>query len=686
MSANSKINLTNIDFDALKTSLKSYLKSQSQFQDYNFEGAAINILLDILAYNTHYNAFYMNMIANEMFLDTAVLRQTVVSHAKSLGYIPTSAVAAEATINVAVQKLNTDPTVLLTMPRFTSFASASLSGNSYNFVTLDDISAEASGNTFTFSNVIIKEGAPTVKTFIVDNSTNPTQTFDLTDENIDTSTIQVVVQQSPTNIKQTRFSLATDFTEVSATDNVYFIQEGTNGNYQIYFGDGIIGTQLDDGAVVIVSYVVTNADAANGLNSFQLKTNLLNGSLSNVTTVANSAGGSPIEDVASIKFNAPKSYVAQNRAVTVNDYVALINKKYPYFDAVNIWGGEEVTPPVYGKVFISAKPKSGYVITESQKQYVIDNVIKPISVLTVTPEFVDVDYNFIVLSLDCEYDSSQTTRNSGQISSLIINAVNNYANLNLNTFNSEFRLSRLLRAIDDSEFSILSSTATIYIEKRFTPVFGTNQSYILKVGFPLKRGTTNDRLYSTPAFSINDLNGVSRQAFIEETPNSYSGLEDVIILTSGSGYITAPTLTVNGDGVGANAYAVIVNGKVASVVIDNPGSEYTTATITASGGGGSGATFNSVLQGKTGSLRTYYYDNNNNKVVLNSNAGTIDYINGIISLTNFNPTGIENTNGILKILVQPDVLSFKSSQENILTIDSNDINAISVNLIDEKSN
>jgi hypothetical protein len=682
MSANSKIQLTNIDFDSLKASLKSFLQNQTQFQDYNFEGAAINVLLDILAYNTHYNAFYMNMIANEMFLDTAVLRQTVVSHAKSLGYTPKSATAAQATINVAITKSNTDNTVLLTLPRFTSFGSAALSGNSYNFVTLDDVTVQASGNTFFFPNVIIKEGAPTVVSFLVDTTTNSTQTFDLTDQNIDTSTIQVIVQQSPTNIQQTKFTLATDFTEVGATDNVYFLQEGTNGNYQIYFGDGIIGANLDNGSVLVVSYIITNANVANDLQTFQLKSAVLSSSTSNTTTVAGSAGGSVIEDVASIKFNAPKSYIAQNRAITVNDYIALINKNYPYFDAVTIWGGEDEVPPVYGKVFISAKPKNGFAITEAQKQFVISQIIKPISILTVTPEFVDVDYNYIVLAIDAEYDSTQTTRNTGQISSLIINAINNYANLNLNTFNSEFRLSRMLRAIDDSEISILSSTATIYIEKHLTPALNVSAIYTTTIGFPLKRGTTNDRLFSTPAFSINDLSGTSRQAYIEETPNSFSGLEEVDIINPGSGYITSPTLTVIGDGVGANAYSIIVNGKVASVIIDNPGSEYTTATVTASGGGGSGATFNSTLQGKTGTLRTYYYDTNNNKIILNDVAGVINYVDGIITLNNFAPTAISNTSGILKILVQPDVLSFSSSKQNILTIDPNDVNAILVSLTD----
>jgi hypothetical protein len=682
MSANNKLTLTNIDFDDLKNDLKSFLQAQSQFSDFDFEGSAINVLLDILAYNTHLNAFYLNMVANEMFLDTAVLRQSVVSHAKSLGYTAVSATASQATVNVSITKANTDPTTLLSLPRFTQFSSDALNGTSYNFVTLNAATSTASGNTFFFPNVLLKEGASTVKSFLYSIATNPTQIFDLTDANIDTSTIQVIVQKSITNILQTNFSLATDSTEVNANSNVFFLQEGTNGNYQIYFGDGIIGSALTDGNMVIISYIITNADAANSLQNFKLKTIPLSGATANIVTVNESAGGSPQESISSIKFNAPKAFVAQNRAVTKNDYIALINKLYPYFDAVTIWGGEELNPPVYGKVFISAKPKNGFVVTEEQQQFLITNIIKPISILTVTPEFVDADYNYIVLNIDAEFDSKQTTKNQSQIVSSITAAVNNYANINLNTFNSEFRLSRMLRAIDDSETSILSSTAEVFIEKQFTPVPNQTQTYTLTIGFPLNRGTTGNRLFSTPAFNINDLTGVSRQAFIEETPDSFSGLGEIDIITSGTGYISAPTLTIIGDGVGANAIATIVNGKVQAITIDQAGSEYTTATVTASGGGGSGATFRAVLQGKTGTLRTFYYDQSNNKIVLNSSAGTIDYINGVITITSFTPTSVTSPTGILKVLIQPQSLSFSSSQAEILTIDPNDQNAITVNLTD----
>lgn len=682
MSSNSKIVLTNLDFDSLKQSLIQFLQGQSQFSGYNFQGAGLNVLMDLLAYNSHLMAFYLNMVANESFLDTAVLRQSVVSHAKGLGYTPRSATASQAIVNCNITRSNTDNTAILTLPRFTAFSSDNLNGTSYQFLTMNAVTASVNGNTFNFQNLQIFEGTPVSKIYQVSNIANPTQTFDLNDPNIDTSTLQIVLQQSSTNPKQSVFVPANDVTAVANNSNVYFLQEGSNGNFQIYFGDDIVGSSLPEGGLLIVSYLTTDADAANYIQNFKLLQNPLTGGNSNVTTVSASAGGSPRETIQSIQFNAPKAYVSQNRAVTVDDYIALINKNYPYFDAVNVWGGETLNPPQYGKIFISAKPKQGFAVTQAQQQYLLNNIISPISVMTVVPVYVPADYNYIIMSLDVEYDSKQTTNSPGKIAQLVQGAVNNYANVNLNSFNAEFRISRLLRACDDAEPSVLSSSAKIYIQKQFTPTLNTSQTYILTIGFPLNRGSVNNLLYSSPAFSIDDSVGVSRTAYIEEVPESFTSIENITIISPGNGYLTAPTLTISGDGTGANAYAVIVNGKVVKVVIDNPGSNYTSATIAAVGGGGSGATFNTTLLAQTGALRTYYFDNKNNKIILNANAGSIDYINGIVTLNNFAPTAIANPFGILTINVEPADSTFSSINEQILTIDPNNAQAVFVNLID----
>jgi len=329
-SNNSKMILSSLDFDDIKNNLKNYLSSQTEFQDYNFEGAALSQLLNLLAYNTHYLGFYMNMIANEMFLDTAVLRPSIVSHAKLLGYTPRSMTASQAVVNVAITKANTDTTTILTIPRFTAFSSESLNGVSYNFVTVDSSVAANVGNIFTFNELVIKEGQPVTKTYLVDNLTNPKQIFDLGDANIDTSTLKVVVQTSQTNLNQNTFDLAQDATDVTGISNVYYLEQAQNGNYQIYFGDGILGVSLEQGNIVIVSYIATNGDEANGLQNFRLQSSLLAGSTANVITAVPSSAGSQAETAESIQFSAPKSYISQNRAVTINDYIDLINKKYPY--------------------------------------------------------------------------------------------------------------------------------------------------------------------------------------------------------------------------------------------------------------------------------------------------------------------------------------------------------------------
>ncbi len=683
----SKLALTSLDFDTIKQNLVTFMQSQDEFADYDFTGSGLNVLIDLLSYNTFYMAVYLNLVANECFLDTAVLRSTTVSHAKELGYTPRSAIASQATVNVTITALTTDNTAILTLPRFAQFSSDALDGTSYNFVTLDNSTAGAvanvTGNTFTFSNVQIAEGSPVVKTFLMDSSTNPTATFNIVDANVDTTSMEVIVQTSQVNTYKTYFNLATNLTQIDATANVYFIEEGANASYNIYFGDGVIGSALQDGNIVVISYVTTSADAANGLEGFALQSALLSGSIANVTTVVSSSGGTQIEDVSSIKFNAPKSWTAQNRAVTTNDYAALINKNYPYFDAISVWGGETLNPPQYGQVFISGKPKNGYGITVQQQQYLVQNIISPISVLTVTPVWVNADYNYLNLSFDVDYDSTQTALTPAQLINTIVSAVQTYANLNLNTFNSEFRLSRLLRAVDDSDNSILSSTASVYLQKRLIPSLTASQTYVMNTGCQLLPGTASTHLYTSPTFSINDAGGVSRQAYIEETPNSYSGLEGVLIIAPGYGYTSVPELVIDGDGVGANAIATIVNGSVNSVYIDNPGSEYTTATVTANGGNGLGAVFTAVLQGQYGTLRSYYYDVNNNKTIISANVGTIDYLNGILTLNGFAPTDINNELGVLNFYIPPQNLTFGSNNEIILTLDPTDPNAVAVTLNDE---
>ena len=676
-----KLSVSELDFDNIKDNLKDYLRSQEEFSDYDFEGSAMNILLDVLAYNTHYNAFYLNMIANEMFIDSAALRQSVVSHAKLLGYTPRSTTAATATVNVAITKAISNPTTILTLPRFTQFTSQSVDGQSFVFVSVDEKTVSNTGTLFNFTGITIKEGTPASYVFSVDNASNPKQIFELPDAAIDTSTLQVAVQKSATEITQATYTLADDSTEVTTESPVYYLEEGDVGKYRIYFGDNVFGKKLDNGNLVVVSYVVSNGELANGIRNFRLSGSVLSGSTATVTTSMPSAAGNIRETLDDIKFNAPKTYLSNNRAVTKNDYIALINRKYPYFDSVNVWGGEENVPPVFGKVFVTAKPKLGFEVTQAEKDYLINTVLKPISVMTVTPQFIDADYNYLIFNVQATYDPRMTSKNAGQIVSTIKNAVLAFSDQYLNTFNATFKASKLLRQIDDSDTSIVNSNIDVYIQKRVPVTLNVKKDYVLEFNTPLNRGSTiNDRLYSAPGFQQLDFFDTIRTCYIEEIPESFTGIEEVQVIQTGSNYTSVPVLTVFGDGVGAQVEAVIVNRKFKSVRVLHAGSGYTTATIVITGGGGTGAELRPVIQGRKGTLRSYYYDDSNIKTVLNSNVGTIEYDSGKVTLVDFSPISIEDPEGFLRLNVKPRTFNFKSDRQSLITLDEYDLTAINVNL------
>jgi hypothetical protein len=338
--ANARLNISDLDFDQIKQNLKTYLKQQNTFQDYDFEGSGLSVLLDILAYNTHYNSYYLNMVANESFLDTAILRDSVVSHAKTLGYTPYSTTASMSTINVTVESGNTTPDII-TLPRGFSFSSDLLDQASYNFTLLEDAVATKSGTAFYFDNLQIYEGTLNTYQFTHNQASNPKSTFILPNNNIDTSTIKVSVTPNSGNTFVEVYNLATDILDVTVTSSVFFLQEDKNGNYKIYFSDGTVGKALEDGAVITVSYLVTNGATANKTSAFVPNT-AING-LTNITvTVTNAAaGGSAREGIDEIKFSAASQFSSQNRLVTFKDYESYIKKNYPNIDSLSVWGGED---------------------------------------------------------------------------------------------------------------------------------------------------------------------------------------------------------------------------------------------------------------------------------------------------------------------------------------------------------
>jgi hypothetical protein len=679
-----KLVVTELDFAQIKTNLKNFLRDQQEFTDFDFEASGMSVLLDILAYNTHYMAFYNNMIANEMFLDTALLRDSVVSHAKMLGYTPVSSIAPRATINLQITRPAGNTQVSLTLPRFTRLQSTPLNGVSYTFVNTQakTVNYDPTCNRFCFDDLYIYQGQPLTYTFVYNATNNPTQSFELPDDGIDTSTLEILVQESATSLKTERFTLATDATNVTSNSSVYFIDETRNGKYKIYFGDGVIGRSLTNGNIVVANYLRTDGAAANKSNAFSLIDSVGGFTSSIVFPIKAASGGNTQESVTKIRFSAPKAYVSNNRGVTKEDLIALINKNYPYFEAVNVWGGEENIPPVYGKVFIAAKPTLGFEITDSEKLDVINNVIKPASVVTVIPEFVDVDYNYLQVFAEVYYDATKTTRSADAIKSIVQTAIINFKNTELDNFNSRFKLSRMLRAIDDAETSISYSDAVTVIEKRIVPQLGAARNYTLDFGTPISREDPSYRIYSTPAFGQFDADGVLRKCFFEETPGSSSGVESITINSATGSYLTAPTISINGDGVGANAYPVIVNGKITQIVVDKPGVGYTTATalLYYQDEIDTSASLSVNMQGRFGTLRSYFFDNNNIKTTLDAEAGTIDYQLGKITLQEFDPFSIEDPLKIFRMVAKPETNNFESARSRIITIDEEDTNAINISV------
>ncbi len=683
----SKLVITNPDFDTIKSNLKNFLRAQDVFSDYDFEGSGLANLIDLLAYNTHYMSFYMNMIANESFLDTASIRSAVVSHAKMLGYTPTSTTSAIARINLTFTQAN-NPAVAnltaLTIPRFTRFSSSALNGVNYIFSNLQEVTVSKANNAFTFNNLVLTEGTPVNYVFEYNQATNPKQEFLLPDVGVDTKTIEVIVQNSTLDATQSTYFLAQNATEVSSGSRVYYIEESDNLKYRIYFGDDILGKKLSDGNIVIVSYLLSSGGAANKSTNLTLLNSVGGLSVGNVAMVQVAAGGGAAESIDKIKFTAPKNFVSNNRAVTKNDYIALIEREYPSLESVNVWGGEENDPPVFGKVFISAKPATGYEITATEKQFIIDQIINPLSVVTVTPEFIDPDYNYLNLSVKATYDPSATTKTIGEIQTTIKVAIYLFARQNLNAFNSYFKISRLMREIDNADTSILSNQIDLKIEKRLEPSLNSTRNYTINFYTELARSTGQKRINSYPAYISYDAEDNEREFFLEEIPLSFTGISEIKVLLGGSNLTRPPELRIIGDGIGASATAIITNGKVTSVRIGQPGSEYTTVKVLAYDQDGKEITnivLEAVIENRIGKMRSFYYDDNEVKVIFSNDAGTIDYNLGKIYLNNFSAINILNDTKILKFYATPNDSLFSSSRNSIITIDEEDLGAITVEAI-----
>jgi hypothetical protein len=466
-----KLLVSDLDFDLIKSNLKNFLQSQSQFQDYDFEGSSLSVLLDILSYNTHYLSYLANMATNELYLDSADIRSNIVSLAKMIGYTPSSPRAPMANITV---RLNNATGTSVTMSKGTVFTT-NVNDVSYQYVTNSDFTTIPINGVYEFSNITVYEGTLVTFKYTVDSS-DVDQKFIIPSSNADTSTLKVSVQNSSADTTTSTYALAGGYNGVTSTSKVYFIQEGQDNKYEVYFGDGINGAALNDGNIVILQYIVTNKDISNGASSFSLSGNI--GGFSNVSITTNSAsqGGADGETNQSIRHNAPLQYAAQERAVTTTDYETLVQSLYPNALSVSAWGGEDDETPRYGIVKIAIKPASGSTLTETTKQSIID-LLKPYNVASVSPQIVDPETTSVLLTSTIKYDAKATTKSSDTLRSEIVTAITNYNTTTLQKFDAVFRYSKLTGLIDDTDTSILSNITTVKIRKSFTPTISSSTRY-----------------------------------------------------------------------------------------------------------------------------------------------------------------------------------------------------------------
>src|SRR6056300_1697 len=469
--ASNKLEISAIDFDQIKANLKTFLQNQAEFQDYNFEGSGFSILLDLLAYNTHYLAYNANVVANEMFLDSADLRNSIVSLAKMLGYTPTSPRSPIANIDILI---NNATGTSITMDKGTVF-STSVNGVSYQFITNADATITPVDGVYRFSNVNIYEGSSVTYKYTVDSS-DPDQRFIINSTRADTSTLKVKVQNSISDTTTTTYNLATGLTSLDNTSKVYFIQEVEDNKFEVYFGDGVIGKSLDDGNIVILEYIVTNKTEANGASTFTLSGSIGGFTNVSITTVSSAQGGAEGQSKESIRFNAPLNYARQDRAVTTTDYETLVQEIYPNAQSVSAWGGEDDETPVYGVVKIAIKAASGSTLTNTTKQSIITQLQK-YNVASVRPEIIDPETTTILLTSNVKYGENSTTKSADTLKSEIITALENYNTVNLERFDKVFRYSKIVELIDDTDSSILSNITTLRMRKTLTPQLNTSARY-----------------------------------------------------------------------------------------------------------------------------------------------------------------------------------------------------------------
>lgn len=498
MSTNNNIKVTELDYNAIRDNLKSFLQGQEKFTDYDFDGSALSVLIDVLAYNTHYNALYTNMAINEMFLDSASKRNSIVSIANNFGYLPQSSKASRAILNVTVIPSNpsTSPEVLV-LPAYSPFTST-VDGIPYTFYTLNDYSTFKEGSEYVFTDVIVYQGEPQNFYFAC---TEANQKFVLPNVDIDIETLAVTIQPTAEKPEYSKYSLSQEVVDLDSTSEVFFLKELEDRYLQLSFGINGLGKEINPGNVVNVKYIVTKKDAANGASIFVYNGVGLGGTVTAIATVK-SYGGKQEETKDEIKINVTQSYFDQNRAVTAYDYATVIKRYYSNLDSINVWGGEDADPPQYGKVYVAVKPIGSPYLAPGEKTYITENILKNRGIVSIIPEIVDPTYLELEVNITAYYDRNKTTRTSDQLKTAIRNVVIDYDSNFLQKFDGAFRHSKFSAAIDNTDQSIKSSITTFTVYSEVIPKYNTKAQYKLNLVNPIYTEKVPEEAFLTTGFYI----------------------------------------------------------------------------------------------------------------------------------------------------------------------------------------
>ena len=594
--------LSQLDFDQIKNNLKQFLSDQTTFADYDFEGSGLSLLLDVLAYNTHYNAYIGNMFANEMFLDSAVKRSSAVSIAKQLGFTPASIRSARANLNLTVNEIAAG-TTSITLDAKTPF-STSIGGNAFTFFNLESSTIRSTAGKFTLEGLEVVEGTLKNLSFAVANP-GPDEKYIIPDLDIDTSTLKVTVQGSTSNASSDSYNLTTDTTNVTSSSRVFFLEMTPEEKYEIFFGDGLLGNKLISGNLVNIEYLKSSGSLANSSDKADIKfTTTTIGGSSNVNPIItddNPNSGASEDSLTSIKFKAPRANAARNRAVTASDYKSLIESNFTEAESIIVYGGEDNVPPKFGKVIISLKPFDGFNISQSTKDSIASSVLNSKKVMSVQPEFIDPEFNFVNLVVNVSFNSLSSTLSSEEIKTLVTNTIDNYFSNDLQKFDKNFIKSQLISNILSADTSIVSVIILVNLQKR----------------------------KSLNLSSINTFNG-------DDSITFNNSLQPGTVKTS-------------------RFFQLVDNTTTLVSMTDVPSSS--PADLSGSG--------------------TIVIKNISSDAIVNSSAGSVDYLTGEVILNEFTPTALPNnlTDFNITSAIQESSQNIVANRNNILIRDKSALNA-----------